>query len=806
MAKNKSGGQDQNRVVTSTNINYMDNLVKLFQKTDTKKIMVFINNNKNTYLKDKDNDNNTICHYAAMYNNQQVLTSLLQTTKLFFNINNDGLTPLHILIKNKNYDLVEMLIQKNNDLMVVQDINKNTIIHSLLMSKYQVTNEETENLERLFKGKILNLYNIVNNDNLTILHLLMKLSQKEDDKYYNLIKYIIKNTNCDHNYPSQNYPLIYSITILKKPFISILLINLGADTNIIDSTNISLTPLISACANNSTSVVESLLKHGATVNYQGPYCRHDPMFIAIDLQNWTIVDLLLDHGYDLNMYDNYLDTCAHHIMYYVEDSIKEKKTVCYDIVFKILYLSNLYNYNINGDTPVHLIFKYDDWTLYKQLLLHKKISLKCIKSNNEGFKPFTDTLQLQELFDKEGTDCDNDTFDTMVDKIIFPITKNNKYWNVTFMNSPIYNIIYTCIIYKKYKTCMTIPFELLHLPIDDDDKDKGKDKDKDKDNGKDKDKDKDKNNKTVINYNEVEVNNDKTDNETNKGQNDVITNIINFYKDYKFDFLLPHIIIWKSPTEYYMHDSFAKYLDICFSNDKRYIYIKISLVPGPNNTHANVLLIDKVTGYVCRFDPYGLSTLPHISKLDDMLEKIIIDVGTKYCPNLVYFRPKKGYNLVSFQNISMDENIIIRNGSDPLGYCLAWCFWFVELVFANSKLLDQHGKPIQPLQLIKGSIVKIIRSKVIDNNSDDNVLLTNCDVFVTDTDNNNDKDKDANEIIINNIRKFNNYIRSYAYILDDKKNCFLLNSKLQESNFYNIVFSDKDLKKININIKNALLI
>ena len=92
---------------------------------------------------------------------------------------------------------------------------------------------------------------------------------------------------------------------------------------------------------------------------------------------------------------------------------------------------------------------------------------------------------------------------------------------------------------------------------------------------------------------------------------------------------------------------------------------------------------------------------------------------------------------------------------DPAGYCLAWCYWYMELRLKN---LD-----IKPKDLIIKAYDHINKSA--------------------------SKNRDSEFIFID-------HIRNYASILDKNKNKFLLKSGVKKDDIYNMVPRIEDENKI----------
>ena len=86
----------------------------------------------------------------------------------------------------------------------------------------------------------------------------------------------------------------------------------------------------------------------------------------------------------------------------------------------------------------------------------------------------------------------------------------------------------------------------------------------------------------------------------------------------------------------------------------------------------------------------------------DDLDNTLNNYFKKIFKNVVYISPKEYMFLIGFQSISeFTENEI--NVGDPSGFCLAWCFWYLEMRLKNPNL--------NTTKLINKSISNIINSK-----------------------------------------------------------------------------------------------
>lgn len=642
----------------------------------------------------KINQGNTIAHIAFNKGIKPIILYLTQTHPTSLQkLDSDGQTCLHILVKNANYDLLQDCISQNPELINSINSKSRTIIFDLI--KYG------ENYDLI--NKLIHEYENINYDILDINHqniihaLIYSYNKSKNQELLKLIKYIVTHHNINLNHPSKNLPLIYAIKKDNSKAVKLLL-QLNADPNIEDTNYTS--PLTYSIAQNSNIITKLLLDHKANPNNQGSYANQDPMFLAINNNNDQIINMLLNCKYDCRLYDKYLNTAAHHVL------IKDPPLKYYTI-FKVLCNkhSDMNKKNINSDSPLDILHKKYDVNIFKNLITYK------LESEND----------MSRIHSDKNTLAHNNANNNNSTNIDFPIYKPVQ--SVTFVTTPLYNIMYTIIILLKYKS-LCIPFQY-DLP------------------------DKKRNDLLLLDF---------YYNRNNNVIYDIITNYSNVF--YVF---LPYLILWKSQDEYFIHPDLDFYITKCMNEgaNTRFILLKISLIISDNGTHANVLIIDKKTGIVDRFDPYGNITLLNTKKLDDILEKKLMKILLPFV-KITYLHNKVDYNLVSFQTISNDDNIKVKTAYDPFGYCLAWCIWYLELRIKNSE--------VQPHKLIKYSINKII--------SNYNTARTSYT-----------SSEEVTETYIENTKKFNNYIRSYAAQLDNEKNDLLLTFGITKDHYYDIIFN-----------------
>ena len=119
----------------------------------------------------------------------------------------------------------------------------------------------------------------------------------------------------------------------------------------------------------------------------------------------------------------------------------------------------------------------------------------------------------------------------------------------------------------------------------------------------------------------------------------------------------------------------------CLRSDKRFVLWRLTLI-SPNNkeAHANLMMYDKNTRTIERFDPHGLSSIEWVSD-----ERVDYEVQKKlsYIQDMViveYLRPQE---ICPLGPQSLENFVRDKISSDPGGFCAAWSLWYADLRLSN---------------------------------------------------------------------------------------------------------------------------
>lgn len=258
-----------------------------------------------------------------------------------------------------------------------------------------------------------------------------------------------------------------------------------------------------------------------------------------------------------------------------------------------------------------------------------------------------------------------------------------------------------------------------------------------------------------------------------------ILGIIKFYF-HNFNSWLPHLIIWKDKTNYFIYSELISWLKNN-SKSQRFLYIKLSIIATNkqqgNIRHANLILIDNLKKTVERFEPYGEIYFSNCVELNLMLEnEIANNLGYKF----VFIQSYPGFQIRSDEFEEKNKSY-----GDPGGYCLAWCFLYLELklyyentILENLRLTVKDEVLLNELTNSPDLVIKLINNYIINNFENDFPNLK------TDVQQN----------------LYMGFIRYYAKNLDKSKNKLIKKYGLNISTIYHLNLDDKIHKNIIYNL------
>ena len=742
------------------------NIDELINDGKWKKINALIKDNKINFTSTKYNGI-FFFHYLCILNKKKIIKYIINNNNDIIilknniskdnNSNNeflicDGDTCLHIFSRLKYYKILLYCIKKYPKYINTTNNIGETILHF-------ITNNKILNF-LIKKIKKIDL-NVISKKNITPLLINITKTKNNNDEYFkNIILFIdnFKDKN-EINIPNNNFPLCLSCKLNKTYVTKILLKNNYVGINIYDS--LSYTPLLYSYYHNNVEIFELLLNKKANVNDYYNYSNVSLLSKSIIDNKNKITELLLKNNSDINQYDNKLNTSAHYLF--------SKKNISVNLLFYFIENTDLNMPNIKGYSPLHYLLKNYDWKYFTVILKQKKMDIYIKNIHNKTPLNYIPTNELTDFIQlvaesyinlmKKKNACDicdciklhkNDIskcFPNVVKMISqtyqsYPIKKNidNNFYLIKgrdglitrFWSSICYEIIYTIYILKKYDN--------IYIPIKQYNKS-----------------DHEKNIKRFTSNEKKSLIERKID-----------MLLYNYYK-YSYE-ILPYVIMWANKNNYFIDNDILSYVQKGLDNEKiTYIFFMITILLVSDSKdnidlHANLIIFDKKTGILERFNPTKNLETNYYAELDNFILskfKNFFETHLKKSNLTFSFVNNHYYNnykYIGYQYLSIEQDNSTKQYGEIEGYCLAWSYWYLETRINNPNIHPTN-------------IINMFTKKIINLYGDPKMEYDITYIFV-------------------------NYIREYANKLDYKKNIFMINSGIKDNHLYDIYINNDDVNKI----------
>lgn len=380
-----------------------DDIVKYFEKNDPTGTII---------------NGNNLLHLLAV-SAPDYLPKILKINKFTnyfkFGDKSEGNTPIHLLAKYGQFDLLKECLTIDNNLGNLVNQNNENILFMAYDNK------------DIFKWILNNCNYDINCITTYGLTILTKAIMDKDNK---LIEELVALEGINLSIPKSSIPLIGTIILKNVEGTKILLEN-GSTPNIIDNNN--KTPLIYSVLTKNKEICKLLIKHKADLNFVGIDREYNPLTIALVKHEPEICDILLNNNINVNTTDKYMETPVHIALKLAKyDRIEE------NILTKIVEKGDLNMPNINGITPYQLIIKNN---LLKKM--NKVIKNKISSNTHHANKQDINMLKVNKINNNYGLFNPD-----LISNILFIIGILEKYDNVA--------IPYQCNILDKKRYDMNI--------------------------------------------------------------------------------------------------------------------------------------------------------------------------------------------------------------------------------------------------------------------------------------------------------------------------------------------------------------
>ena len=221
----------------------------------------------------------------------------------------------------------------------------------------------------------------------------------------------------------------------------------------------------------------------------------------------------------------------------------------------------------------------------------------------------------------------------------------------------------------------------------------------------------------------------------------------------------PHLIVWKNKYNYWIDPNLLSSIQKNKSINFLYIKLSVYLINNVSVRHSNVIIVDNINKIIERFEPYGEMIFANSVDINNMIQtRIATPLGYKF----IFSQPYPG-----FQSRSDEFAKYNKNYGDPMGFCLAWSFLYIDIKME----LFKNKINVNPIDFINWYIINKF-------DTDFNIDFEN-----------------------NKTNKYILFIRFYAKYLDSKKNeiikKFGLEPSLSYQNDLDSDYQDKLIQSIN---------
>ena len=168
----------------------------------------------------------------------------------------------------------------------------------------------------------------------------------------------------------------------------------------------------------------------------------------------------------------------------------------------------------------------------------------------------------------------------------------------------------------------------------------------------------------------------------------IIKNLNNEYLNFEIFWIFQNI---------FFPSNIESIVEIFLKNDKQILAIPIA-IEIDDNSHANILIIDKFYKTIERFEPNGSEEPNGLYYNKNLLDYSLKSYFLKLFKDYEYLHPYDFLPIIGFQFYETTENKKMKRIGDPGGFCVAWCVWYLE---QRLKYL------VEPKQLANKLIIKI---------------------------------------------------------------------------------------------------
>jgi ankyrin repeat protein len=574
------------------------------------------------------------------------------------------------MIHFNEFDLFDNILKSINSNLKIKLLSNNIIFFKLLKSN---------NINFINKYiKYINLDLLYNNDDNNIIKICIETTN------YELVEIIYKIYKRSKKYLLLNNIFVFYFNNNIKENLELIKFLIKIDKNIININNDNDIPIVAnASLTNNLELLNILKEAGINFYYEKFNIFNYYYYLVKKIDN-DIVLYLLNNNININICNSELWLTAHYVFFNPE---------LFSLEVKQIILEKTNNINIQntlGNTPLHYLVYNNNIDDYQDILVKKELNIfiknkglytplsfaeknkqnlidLAVKSfiyhiNNKSIK-FSPEEAKEYILKNKTTIYNKFNYDDNYDDIIIGDYNYIKYSK--FIATEINIHLYIIILLQKYNF-LGVPY----LP-----------------------------NSQFFSNNKSLIENKKFDNLTFNNHKNYILKYLYYSEE-----LMYFRIYWSDENNYIITPNIGEAIEYVFKF-KKYVFIIIHIY-NEFLSHANVLIFDRDKKLIIHFEPHGKSN-SYVGKLYETLKNIFIKElkSFKYISPIEYL-PKDAYQLM-YNGVSP---YISKVGD--IGFCCAWCFWFIELYINNNKydLKSLVDKSIKKLINTKYTFIDHIRN------------------------------------------------------------------------------------------------
>lgn len=306
---------------------------------------------------------NTPLHHAVKMEDLELVNSLLIKKASIVALNDEGDTPLHLAFMSRNNPAVDSILNSiKNSTRIANPKNKKGLSHFHIAC---IRNNDT--VVRYFLKSRVNVEDAIYEDSLlwpgcTALHLAVEY------KCFKVVKLLL-DAGADKY--AQNTNEMKPFDIAEKNFADVSMMHYYlADEHHNYGPYNKISNFHVACMKSNNNLVESFINSGAAINNRvsrnSVFCpSYTPLHFAVESNKIENVQLLVNHGSDLDLKNGYYMTPLHLALY--NEDHKEKDTIV-DFLYSLVEEKNKDCTDLNGLTYFHIACTRNDTETVKKFL------------------------------------------------------------------------------------------------------------------------------------------------------------------------------------------------------------------------------------------------------------------------------------------------------------------------------------------------------------------------------------------------------------------------------------------------------